>query len=152
MTMLDRMRRHKNWLKWSLALVCVAFVVLYIPSFLRTDTPAAHTADRVASVDSRSITMAIGEALGVALDAGTPQHELLKGIGRALLAHARAEQRVVLFIDECQAMPLETLETVRLLSNLETDKRKLLQVAMFGPLHFPAPRVYDAAARVCIRM
>jgi MSHA biogenesis protein MshM len=83
-------------------------------------------------VDSRSITMAIGEALGVRPDTGTPQHELLKGIARALLAHARAEQRVVLFIDECQAMPLETLETVRLLSNLETDKRKLLQVAMFG--------------------
>jgi len=58
MTMLDRMRRHKNWLKWSLALVCVAFVVLYIPSFLRTDTSAAHTADRVASVDARSITVA----------------------------------------------------------------------------------------------
>ena len=35
MTMLDRMRRHKNWLKWSLALVVLAFVLLYIPSFLR---------------------------------------------------------------------------------------------------------------------
>ena len=34
MTMLDRMRRHKNWLKWSLALVCLAFVIFYIPDFL----------------------------------------------------------------------------------------------------------------------
>ncbi len=34
MTMLDRMRRHKNWLKWSLAIVVVAFVLLYIPEFL----------------------------------------------------------------------------------------------------------------------
>src|SRR5439155_884361 len=58
MTMLDRMRRHKNWLKWSLALVCLTFVVFYIPSFLRTDTSAANTADRVASVDARSITVA----------------------------------------------------------------------------------------------
>ena len=33
--MLDRMRRHKNWLKWSLALVCLAFVIFYIPDFLR---------------------------------------------------------------------------------------------------------------------
>ena len=47
MTMLDRMRRHKNWLKWSLAIVVVAFVLLYIPNFLRggiggaaADTPA----------------------------------------------------------------------------------------------------------------
>src|SRR5439155_24471009 len=58
MTMLDRMRRHKNWLKWSLALVCLTFVVFYIPSFLRTDTSAANTADRVATVDARSVTVA----------------------------------------------------------------------------------------------
>jgi peptidyl-prolyl cis-trans isomerase D len=58
MTMLDRMRRHKSWLKWSLALVCLTFVVFYIPSFLRTDTTAANTGDRVASVDSRPITVA----------------------------------------------------------------------------------------------
>ena len=56
MTMLDRMRRHKNWLKWSLALVCLTFVVFYIPSFLRTDQPAATSGDSVASVDSRSIS------------------------------------------------------------------------------------------------
>ena len=36
MTMLDRMRRHKNWLKWSLGLVCLAFVIFYIPDFLST--------------------------------------------------------------------------------------------------------------------
>lgn len=41
MTMLDRMRRHRNWLKWSLALVCLAFVIFYIPDFLRS--PAAST-------------------------------------------------------------------------------------------------------------
>ena len=34
MTMLDRMRRHKGWLKWSLALVVLTFVVFYIPDFL----------------------------------------------------------------------------------------------------------------------
>ncbi len=37
MTMLDRMRRHKGWLKWSLAIVVLAFIILYIPSFLRPD-------------------------------------------------------------------------------------------------------------------
>ena len=35
MTMLDRMRRHRNWLKWSLALVVLAFVIFYIPDFLQ---------------------------------------------------------------------------------------------------------------------
>ncbi|MPY87166.1 MAG: hypothetical protein GEU99_04510 [Luteitalea sp.] len=59
MTMLDRMRRHKRWLKWSLALVCVAFVALYFPDFLSTrqDVGAApNTA--VAEVDGRKITVA----------------------------------------------------------------------------------------------
>ena len=37
MTMLDRMRRHKGWLKWSLALVVLTFVVFYIPDFLTDD-------------------------------------------------------------------------------------------------------------------
>ncbi len=34
MTMLDGMRRHKGWLKWSLALVCLTFVFLYVPGFV----------------------------------------------------------------------------------------------------------------------
>ena len=48
MTMLDRMRRHKNWLKWSLALVVLAFVLLYIPDFLRgpPTAPASTTRSR----------------------------------------------------------------------------------------------------------
>ena len=41
MTMLDRMRRHRGWLKWSLALVVLAFIVFYIPDFLRQGDPAA---------------------------------------------------------------------------------------------------------------
>jgi MSHA biogenesis protein MshM len=35
-------------------------------------------------------------------------------------------------MDESQAMPIETLEAVRLMTNLETEKRKLLQVVLFG--------------------
>lgn len=56
MTMLDRMRRHKNWLKWSLFIVVVAFVFLYIPDFLR-DPQAAGANDVVASVEGRDITV-----------------------------------------------------------------------------------------------
>jgi peptidyl-prolyl cis-trans isomerase D len=61
MTMLDRMRRHKNWLKWSLAIVVVAFILLYIPNFLRNGigrgVVGAGTHDVVASVDGRNITV-----------------------------------------------------------------------------------------------
>jgi len=49
MTMLDRMRRHKNWLKWSLGLVVLAFVIFYIPDFLRgTGADAASAGDTIA--------------------------------------------------------------------------------------------------------
>ena len=57
MTMLDRMRRHSNWLKWSLALVCLSFVLFYIPDFLSgaTGTGVATSADTVAVVNGHEI-------------------------------------------------------------------------------------------------
>jgi peptidyl-prolyl cis-trans isomerase D len=59
MTMLDRMRRHKNWLKWSLAIVVVAFVALYIPSFMKNQTlDGASPYGVVATVEGRDITVA----------------------------------------------------------------------------------------------
>lgn len=56
MTMLDRMRRHRNWLKWSLALVCLAFVVFYIPDFLQDTGAGAAPSEVIADVDGREIT------------------------------------------------------------------------------------------------
>ena len=57
MTMLDRMRRHRGWLKWSLALVVLSFVLLYIPWQQQPGMPASAT-DVVATVDGREITVA----------------------------------------------------------------------------------------------
>ncbi len=56
MTMLDRMRRHKGWLKWSLALVVLTFVVFYIPDFLSTSTGAAP-GEVIAEVEGEPITV-----------------------------------------------------------------------------------------------
>ncbi len=56
MTMLDRMRRHKGWLKWSLAIVVLAFILLYIPSFLENDASGAGNNQVVASIDGHTIT------------------------------------------------------------------------------------------------
>jgi peptidyl-prolyl cis-trans isomerase D len=56
MTMLDRMRRHKGWLKWSLALVVLTFVVFYIPDFI-TPTAGAAPNEVLAQVDGESITV-----------------------------------------------------------------------------------------------
>jgi peptidyl-prolyl cis-trans isomerase D len=56
MTMLDRMRRHSNWLKWSLALVCLSFVIFYIPDFLRGASGVdVAAADTVAVVNGHEI-------------------------------------------------------------------------------------------------
>jgi peptidyl-prolyl cis-trans isomerase D len=57
--MLDRMRRHKGWLKWSLALVVLAFIVFYIPSFLNDPTAVgagAAPTEVIAEVEGRSVT------------------------------------------------------------------------------------------------
>jgi peptidyl-prolyl cis-trans isomerase D len=56
MTMLDRMRRHRNWLKWSLGLVCLAFVIFYIPDFLRSSGADAASSETVATVEGHDIT------------------------------------------------------------------------------------------------
>jgi peptidyl-prolyl cis-trans isomerase D len=56
MTMLDRMRRHKGWLKWSLALVVLTFVVFYIPDFLSINTGAAPS-QVIAEVQGTPITV-----------------------------------------------------------------------------------------------
>jgi peptidyl-prolyl cis-trans isomerase D len=58
MTMLDRMRRHRGWLKWSLAIVVVSFILLYIPSFLDDPTQGAASNAVVADVDGREVTAA----------------------------------------------------------------------------------------------
>jgi peptidyl-prolyl cis-trans isomerase D len=54
--MLDRMRRHKGWLKWSLALVVLTFVVFYIPDFF-TPSIGASPSEVLAEVQGEPITV-----------------------------------------------------------------------------------------------
>src|SRR4249919_673949 len=56
MTMLDRMRRHRDLLKWSLGLVCVSFVLFYIPDFLKGTGADAASSDTIAKVEGHEIT------------------------------------------------------------------------------------------------
>jgi len=79
-----------------------------------------------------TLFLALAEELGIDDAGGLDQYHLVRRINHLLLAHAQMNKRVVVCIDEAQAMPLETLEALRLLSNLETEKRKLLQIALFG--------------------
>jgi peptidyl-prolyl cis-trans isomerase D len=57
MTMLDRMRRHQGWLKWSLGLVVLTFVFFYVPDFLSPPAGTGATGDAVATVQGRPITV-----------------------------------------------------------------------------------------------
>jgi MSHA biogenesis protein MshM len=79
-----------------------------------------------------SLLHALAEEFRVPLEKNADQHQLLKGLTNALLECARNGQRALVCLDEAQAMPLESLEVLRLLTNLETEKRKLLQVVLFG--------------------
>jgi len=60
------------------------------------------------------------------------QHALIKTLNQLLIDLSAQGLRTVVCLDEAQAMPIETLEALRLLTNLETEKRKLLQVIIFG--------------------
>jgi MSHA biogenesis protein MshM len=83
-------------------------------------------------LEPRTLLFALADELDVALDGSLDQHQLMKRLNLALLDFARNRKRVLVCLDEAQAMPLETLETLRLMTNLETEKRKLMQVVLFG--------------------
>src|SRR5690606_35921897 len=83
-------------------------------------------------LEPRSLMLALADELELVLEKDVDQHQLLKAINHHLLKLARDGKRVLLCLDEAQAMPLESLEALRLLTNLETEKRKLLQIVLFG--------------------
>jgi len=83
-------------------------------------------------LEPRSLLLALAGEFRVSLDNEVDQHQMLKGLTLALLNYAREGKRVLVCLDEAQAMPLESMEVLRLLTNLETEKRKLMQVVLFG--------------------
>jgi general secretion pathway protein A len=60
------------------------------------------------------------------------KNEMLKSFRDFLLKHAANDKRVAIIVDEAQELPDTTLEELRLLSNLETEKEKLLQIVLIG--------------------
>jgi len=83
-------------------------------------------------MEARGLLSALAAEFEVPMPPDVGLHDQLRVLNAFLLLFAGEGKKVVVCIDEAQAMPLETLEALRLLSNLETDKRKLLQVVMFG--------------------
>ena len=83
-------------------------------------------------LEPMTLLLAVADELGVPYPEPVNQHQLLKLLTRFLVDAHAGGRRVLLCLDEAQAMPIESLEALRLLSNLETESRKLLQVVLFG--------------------
>lgn len=75
---------------------------------------------------------AIAREIGIEPSLLYDQHELLTHINHRLLALNAEGKNVVLLLDEAQALSTESLEALRLLTNLETESKKLLQIVLFG--------------------
>lgn len=83
-------------------------------------------------IKPESLLYSIADSLSVKYSADISQHLLMKLITKALINVHRSGKKVLVCLDEVQAMPVQTLESLRLLTNLETEKRKLIQVVLFG--------------------
>jgi peptidyl-prolyl cis-trans isomerase D len=129
MTMLDRMRRHKGWLKWSLALVVLAFIIFYIPDFLGGDVNGTTSPnDEVARVDSRSITVAeFSRAYQNQLQAYRSAYG--QNINEQLLRQLGFEQQILQQLIEQEAA---MVEAARLGITISDDEVRLRILAMPG--------------------
>jgi len=104
------------------------------------------------SIQADQIVYAIAHDLGLSVDKLEQPIQVLHRLQRELFDLHKAGKRVVLVIDEAQQMPLTTLEEIRLLSNLETETEKLLQIIMFGQpeldQHIDTPSVRQLRERI----
>ena len=103
-------------------------------------------------LEPRTLMLALADELELMLDRDVDQHQLLKTITHHLLMLAGQGKRVLLCIDEAQALPVETMEALRLLTNLETEKRKLLQIVLFGQPELNRKLELDAIRQLAQRI
>jgi MSHA biogenesis protein MshM len=84
------------------------------------------------SVAPEEVLHAIAFELQIKLPKTADRLKVMQALQAHLLKRHAAGKQVVIFIEEAQGMPLATLEEIRLLSNLETNYDKLLQIVLFG--------------------
>ena len=126
-------------------LLCRKFIATVGPEFVTAYIPNPY-------LEPRTLMLALADELEVTLARDVDQHQMLKSINYRLLELAGQGKQVVLCLDEAQAIPVESLEALRLLSNLETEKRKLLQIVLFGQpelnQHLQANSIRQLAQRI----
>ena len=96
---------------------------------LPDDVTTVYLANPLLSRDE--ILYAIADELQAPLPESR-SHLLLRALQERLIEIYAAGRQVVVMIDEAHAMPAETLEAIRLLSNLESNRHKLLHLVLFG--------------------
>ena len=84
------------------------------------------------SLSPDNILHVIAHELGLDVDNNSSKLDVMQKIQAYLLKKHADNRQVVLFVEEAQSMPIDTLEEIRLLSNLETEHNKLLQMVLFG--------------------
>ena len=103
------------------------------------------------SLNRDEVFHAIAGELGLATE-GKRGGEIMRLMQNCLIEKHAAGKQVVLLVEEAQAMPLDTLEEIRLLSNLETAHHKLLQIVLFGQLelddHLNLPQMRQLKERI----
>lgn len=92
------------------------------------------------------LMLALAEELDLDVDHERGRHHVLGQINDKLVAIRKAGKQVVFLLDEAQAMPEDSIEALRLLTNLETESEKLLQVVLFGQ-----PELNDILAKDSLR-
>jgi MSHA biogenesis protein MshM len=83
-------------------------------------------------LNPEGLISALADELRVPYAEQAGENQILKSVTQRLVALDQEGKKVVLCLDEVQAMPIRTLEVLRLITNLETAKRKLVQVVLFG--------------------
>ena len=84
------------------------------------------------NISPKTLSIALARELNINFPLSSSEYAIQLLISRRLMDHYNSNKKVILCIDEAQAMPDKTLESLRLLTNLETEKSKLLQVILFG--------------------
>ncbi len=84
------------------------------------------------SLSAQGLQLAIAEELGAMVPPEAREHQVPQIITERLIQLALEGKHAVLVIDEAQAIARETLEAIRLLTNLETERSKLLQIVLLG--------------------
>ena len=84
------------------------------------------------SLSRKEILHAIAMELGIPASATEERLTVMHRLYEFLVKKHAENRQVVMLVEEAQSMPIETLEEIRLLSNLETQHEKLLQIVLFG--------------------